>query len=56
MIAHFEIKDPYNFEQIRSFHGNDKTFVRFNLNIGNPANDAGLLPQSDEVIPKNRDD
>ena len=33
VIVHFEIKDLYNFEQIRSFHGDADMIVKFNLGI-----------------------
>jgi len=50
IIILFKIKDPYNFEQIRTIKGDIETFIKTDFSFGNLANDMGFLSQADGVI------
>ncbi|WP_294855811.1 hypothetical protein [uncultured Oscillibacter sp.] len=50
VIINFKIEDEYNFEEIRTFWGDQESHIKFNPSIGAVANDAGLLSQADGVI------
>ena len=50
IIILFKIKDPYNFEEIRTIKGDIETFIKTDFSFGNLANDIGFLSQADGVI------
>jgi len=46
----FTIDDEYNFDHIRSFRGDAEHYIATEFELGNLANDAGLISQADGVI------
>ena len=46
----FTIDDKYDFDRIRTIRGDMESFLAFEFELGNLANDAGLVSQADGVI------
>ena len=46
----FTIDDKYNFDHIRTIRGDVERFIAVEFELGNLANDAGLISQADGVI------
>ena len=46
----FAIDDKYNFDRIRTIRGDVERFIAVEFELGNLANDAGLISQADGVI------